>query len=163
MRISFNELELIREKHKNHKIAFCSGCFDMTHAGHILFFEDCKTVADILVVALGNDFLIKKIKGEKRPILTQEIRAKTVSSLKPVDYCAIEPIFNTEDTLSGLKQALQKLKPDVYCINEDASNINYRKNFCQNLGINLKVFKRTCPEEFDEISTSKIIGKIKDL
>lgn len=29
------------------KIGFCSGSFDLTHAGHVLFFEDCKKHVDI--------------------------------------------------------------------------------------------------------------------
>jgi cytidyltransferase-like protein len=163
VQIKFEELEEIREKFKDKNIVFCSGSFDLTHVGHILFLEDCKKLGDILVVSIGGDSLLKKRKSDSRPILNEKIRLKTIDSLKPVDYCFIEPPFNTSDTLLGLEETFKLLKPNFYVINKDASNIEYRKILCKKYNTNLFILERHCPSEFENISTTKIINKILSL
>lgn len=161
--ISINDLKRIREENKGKKIVFCSGSFDLTHAGHILFFEDCKKHGDILVVAVGKDSSIKDNKGDKRPILNQYIRLKTIDSLKPVDYCYIDQTSMSGNKLYTIERAFENLKPDMYVINEDAFDIPYRKELSEKYRVKLIILPRTCPPEFDGISTSKIIQKIKEL
>jgi len=161
--LNIGELLQLRESNRDKKIVFCSGSFDLTHAGHILFFEDCKKLGDILVVCVGSDRLIKSLKGDKRPILNENIRLKTIDSLKPVDYCFINPCSPEEHPLLILEIVFKKLKPDVYVINEDAFNISYRLNLCKKYKVKLHILKRWCPSEFDSISTSKIIERINNL
>lgn len=161
--VEIENLSELREKYKDKKIVFCSGSFDLTHAGHVIFFEDCKNLGDILVVSVGSDALIKARKGESRPILDEHIRLKMIDSLRVVDYTLIEPLSDNENTLIGLETNLGNLKPDIYVINEDASDIEYRKSLCERFGIKLVIFKRHCPKDFDDISTTKIIKKIKSL
>ena len=161
--IKIEDLPKIREQFKNKKIVLCSGSFDLTHAGHVLFFEDCKKYGDILVVAVGKDVPIEKRKGQGRPILNQYIRLKTVDSLKPVDYSYINPISVSENKLYTIEHAFQNLKPDIYVINEDAFNIPYRKELCKKFNVKLVILPRTAPPEFEGISATKIIEKIKNL
>ena len=163
-------LPQIRKEYQNKKIVFCSGVFDLTHAGHVLFFEDCKKIGDILIVGIGRDKIIKKDKGKNRPILNEHIRLKMVDSLKAVDYTLFfqdlsllnKKPYNT-NTLAFLESLFDRLKPNVYAVNEDASNNNYRKELCIKKGIEFCVLNRNCLKEYDKISTSKIIDKIKDL
>lgn len=161
--INVEDLSKIREKYKNKKIVFCSGSFDLTHAGHVLFFEDCKKYGEILIVSVGKDSSIKKNKGEGRPIFNEYIRLKMIDSLKPVDYVYINPISVPGNKLYSIEHALENLKPDVYVINEDAFDIPYRKELCAKFNVKLTILPRYCPEEFEGISTSKIIEKIKNL
>ena len=56
---------------------------------------------------------------------------------------------------------MKTLKPDVYAVNEDGFQMNKRKEIAQNLGIQLKILERHCPPEFENISTTKIIEKVK--
>jgi len=35
--ISYQDLERIRIENKDKKIAFCSGCFDILHSGHVKY------------------------------------------------------------------------------------------------------------------------------
>ncbi|HPD81650.1 MAG TPA: adenylyltransferase/cytidyltransferase family protein [Candidatus Pacearchaeota archaeon] len=161
--INFEDLNGLRTKFKDKKIVFCSGSFDLTHAGHILFFEDCKKFGDILIVSVGGDKLLKKNKGDLRPILNENIRLKTIDSLKPVDYCFIEPPFDNLNTLYGLEKTFNLLRPNIYVINEDAFNIEYRKDLCKRYNVILFILERHCPKEFEGISTTKIIDKIKSL
>ena len=164
MIIDSRDLPKIREKFKDKTLVFCTGCFDITHAGHLLFFEKAKELGDILVVSLGNDWLIKQIKGDSRPVMDEEIRARMISSLSPVDYVFVEPIFeeSKENTSFGLKPMMEQLKPDIYGIKADASGIEERKKLCDSLGIKLVVLEES-PKKFQELTTTSIIERIKQL
>lgn len=155
------DLPKIREKYKDQKIVFCSGTFDLVHAGHILFFEDCKKLGDILVVSVGNDVMIKRNKGDRRPILNEQVRLKIISSLRPVDYCILEKTIR-KNSLAHLEFVFKKLNPNVYVINEDAFDISYRKRVTKKFNVNLVILNRWSPPEFNDISTTKIIETIKN-
>ena len=161
--INMEDLSKIREKYKDKKIVFCSGGFDLTHVGHILFFEDCKKLGDILVVGVARDVSLKKRKGNDRPILNEHIRIKTIDSIKPVNYVFMSSSASTKDLLETIQGTFEKLHPDVYAINEDTFDIPLRRNLCVKFKIKMQILHRSCPKEFDGISTSKIINKIKKL
>ncbi len=163
VQIYLSDLEELRLKNKHKKIVFCSGGFDLTHVGHILFFEDCKMQGDILVVAVARDVSLRRRKGNNRPILNEYVRIKTIDSLKPVDYTFISPETSTTDLLHTLNVAFEKLRPDIYVINEDAFDIDQRRELCSKYEVSLKILPRYCPPEFEGVSTSKIIAKIKNL
>lgn len=161
--IRFDDLADIRAKNLDKKIVFCSGTFDLTHAGHVLFFEDCKKYGDILVVAVGNDYNQKVlVKGKGRPIQNESIRLKMVSSLKPVDYVLLDPNAINNDWLPLLIDFHKELKPDYYVVNEDAFDIPRRKELIKDFPVQMIVLKRTAPPEFENISTSNIVKKIKE-
>ncbi|QQG45453.1 MAG: adenylyltransferase/cytidyltransferase family protein [Candidatus Sungiibacteriota bacterium] len=158
--ISINKLAEVRRKHRHKTIVFCSGTFDLTHPGHVLFLEDCKKQGDILVVAVGDDVSIRDIKGEKRPIFNHHMRAKMINSLKPVDYCLVSSAPKGRP-LGFMEEMFRRLKPDVYVVNEDAFDIPTRRHLIQKLGIKFAVLKRRCPKKFDQVSTTKLIEKIR--
>jgi len=159
--ISLLDLSKLRLEYPTKKIVFCSGNFDLTHVGHVLFFEDCKQQGNILIVGVASDNILKI--NKKRLIMNKNIRLKMVDSLKPVDYVLLDNVSNKENTLGLLDVVFKKLKPDVYIINDDASNIPYRKKICKKFDVKLVILKRTCPKEFENISTTKLIKKIKYL
>lgn len=163
MLITHRDLPRIREQFRRKKIVFCSGSFDIPHAGHILFFEDCKKHGDILVVGVGNDAIIKKNKGGARPVLNEYIRLKTIDSFKPVDFCFLDDISEGGHPLLILEVALDKLRPDVYVITEEAFDMPFRQRMAEKFHVELKILKRWCHPEFEEISTTKIVDKIKKL
>ena len=161
--INFEELKKIRERHKDKRIVFCSGVFDLTHAGHVLFFEDCKKQGDILVVLVGDDASIRDLKGKGRPILNHHLRLKMLDSLKPVDYVLLGSAPSGRP-LAFVEKVVRRLRPDKYVINDDAFGIAERAKFvAQFADMELVVLKRWCPKEFDGISTTKLLDKIKML
>ncbi len=161
--IPIHSLALIRQQHPHQKIGFCSGVFDLTHAGHVLFLENCKSHVDVLVAAVGSDTIVKARKGVHRPIQSEQIRARSVDALKPVDYCFVDTVSSTEDLLAIIPYVFNELKPDVYIINNDAFNIQKRQAFADHFGIRMVVQERVCPPEYQEISTTKIIETIRRL
>lgn len=103
-----SELIKIRQRLRgeNKKVVFTNGCFDLIHAGHVDYLLKAKSLGDILVVGLNSDSSVKRIKGEKRPILQENERAFILSNLKPVDYVT----FFDEDTP---KELIDELIPDI--------------------------------------------------
>ena len=100
-------LKLIKDlKFSGKKIVFTNGCFDILHKGHILYLKEAKKLGDFLVVAINSDDSIKKLKGEKRPIISQKDRALILSELKCVD-CVY--IFDELDPLNIIRE----ISPDV--------------------------------------------------
>ncbi|MGB9873936.1 MAG: D-glycero-beta-D-manno-heptose 1-phosphate adenylyltransferase [Hydrogenobacter sp.] len=108
MILSLEELlEVIEgERKKGKKIVFTNGCFDLLHAGHAYYLKKAKELGDVLVVGINSDQSIKRIKGEKRPIVPESMRAYLLDSLKPVDYVVI---FQ-EDTPERI---IELIRPDV--------------------------------------------------
>ena len=105
---SLEEIKLILStlKADNKKVVFTNGCFDIIHAGHIDYLNKAKALGDILIVGLNTDDSVKRIKGDKRPIINQDERAEIISNIKPVDYV----VFFDEDTPAEL---INKLVPDI--------------------------------------------------
>lgn len=71
----------------NKKI-FTNGCFDILHLGHIELLKFCKSLGYV-VVGLNSDKSIKKLKGENRPIFSEQERKVLLESLKFVDEVII--------------------------------------------------------------------------
>ena len=105
---SLTELKAIRLKLKaeGKKIVFTNGVFDLIHAGHVDYLSKAKKLGDVLIVGLNSDDSVRRIKGNKRPILKQEERAFVLTNLKPVDYV----VFFDEDTPEKL---ISEIIPDI--------------------------------------------------
>jgi len=100
-----------RDRAAGRTIAFANGCFDLLHAGHVRYLQAAAAEADRLIVAV-NDDVAAGAKGPGRPILTADVRAELVASLRGVDYVTIF----SEPTVTEL---LLLLRPDVHCKGTD--------------------------------------------
>lgn len=88
-------------------IVTTNGSFDILHYAHINLLEKAKKEGDILIVLLNSDKSIKRFKGESRPIIPQDERAKMLTALECVDYVVI---FNEDKPL----KTLEEIKPKVH-------------------------------------------------
>ena len=87
--IDFDQSELFFKKiSKKKTIVHCHGVFDLVHPGHFRHFDFCKSKADILVVSLTADQFIQK--GNYRPLIPENLRAKNLAALEIVDYVIID-------------------------------------------------------------------------
>ncbi len=96
-------VQLSRLRRQGKRIVFTNGCFDLLHPGHIYILTQAKTFGDVLVVGINSDASVKRLKGEKRPILDQASRLALLAALEAVDYVTT---FD-EDTPFTLIRALQ--------------------------------------------------------
>jgi D-beta-D-heptose 7-phosphate kinase/D-beta-D-heptose 1-phosphate adenosyltransferase len=62
-----------------------NGTFDILHTGHVCLLNYAKSLGDHLLVCIDTDRRVKELKGEKRPINTQEERKFLLENLKCVD------------------------------------------------------------------------------
>ncbi len=98
---------VVKELRRREKtVVFTNGCFDILHAGHADYLERAKEFGDFLIVAMNSDSSVRRIKGSKRPIVSEEMRAKLLASLKPVDLVFI---FDQDTPLEVIKA----VRPDV--------------------------------------------------
>ncbi len=147
---TFDEIEKIanRLRTQDKKIVFTNGCFDILHKGHVSYLNVAKSFGDVLILGLNSDESVKRLKGEERPINTQEDRAYILSALECVDYVVI---FN-EDTPYEL---ISKVKPDVLVKGADYEGKEV---------VGSNIAKETKLVEFvDGKSTTKTIEKIKSV
>jgi rfaE bifunctional protein nucleotidyltransferase chain/domain len=89
--LSLGPLALKLTEHKNRKerIVLANGCFDVLHVGHARYLEAARREGDVLVVAINSDHSVRSLKGEGRPILSAEARARLVAGLAAVTYVVI--------------------------------------------------------------------------
>ena len=76
-------------KQAGRRIVFTNGCFDILHVGHVRYLKSARALGDILIVGLNSDASVKRIKGDKRPIVPERERAEVLSSLRFVDYVVL--------------------------------------------------------------------------
>jgi len=88
------------------KIVFTNGCFDLIHTGHTRYLAIARSFGDVLVVAVNSDASVSTIKGEKRPINSQQERAEALAALESVDFVTI---FSEPDPY----KVISALQPDV--------------------------------------------------
>ena len=89
-------------KELDKKIVFTNGCFDILHAGHVDYLAKAKEKGDILILALNSDASVKRLKGEKRPIINQRERAFLLYNLKSVDYVTLFEEDTPEELIGEL-------------------------------------------------------------
>lgn len=95
------------------KIIFVNGCFDVLHPGHIQLFEYAKSLGDYLIVAIDSDEKVAQMKGEERPIFSQEDRSKVLRAIRYID---VVHIFNSKEELEDL---IKTINPDIMVVGSD--------------------------------------------
>ncbi|MEN9407292.1 MAG: hypothetical protein RLZZ455_508 [Candidatus Parcubacteria bacterium] len=104
-------VSLSEELRKNHKrIVLCGGCFDILHIGHAIFLSHAKKQGDALFILLESDQAIKKLKGNNRPINSQDDRAMLLALLSITDsIILLNGVLHDNDydeLISALKPAI---------------------------------------------------------
>ncbi|MGA2417789.1 MAG: adenylyltransferase/cytidyltransferase family protein [Candidatus Staskawiczbacteria bacterium] len=156
-------LEGLRKKYRGKKIGLCSGCFDIFHSGHAVFFQQCRELVDVLVVAVGSDSAIKKLKGPGRPVSSQNNRVYLVASIENVDYAILgSEAGNMKKGKIDFYDIAKNLRPDIFVLNNDDSNIAEKQKMCDNFGIKLILVERIVPDFLKGVSSTGIIKQIKE-
>lgn len=89
------------------KVVWTNGCFDILHAGHVLYLQAAKEQGDILVVGVNSDASVRRNKGPQRPINSEKDRLVVLAALECVDYLLL---FDDDSPV----QLIDQLRPDIY-------------------------------------------------
>jgi D-beta-D-heptose 7-phosphate kinase/D-beta-D-heptose 1-phosphate adenosyltransferase len=106
--LSWDEAARWREEQRagGRRVVFTNGVFDLLHAGHVDLLERARALGDVLVVALNTDASTRRLKGDQRPILPEDDRARVMAALAVVDVV----VLFDEDTPEAL---VSRLAPDI--------------------------------------------------
>ena len=150
--VSIDKLDILVKqlKDENKKVVFTSGCFDILHAGHVAYLEEAKRKGDVLVVLLNSDDSVKMLKGDTRPIVSQEERAFVIAALESVDYVCV---FG-DQTPCGI---IERIKPDIVVKGGD-----YKGKIIPEMESVKKYGGKVCYVNIvDDCSSTNIIERIK--
>ena len=129
-------------------VVFTNGCFDILHRGHLEVLKFAKSLGDKLIVGINSDKTIKMLKGEDRPINSQEDRKAILESLRFVDEVVI---FDDVET----RGIIQQLRPSILAKAVDnltPEQLREKDNVPQEVEIKI------CPK-LTEFSTTEMIRK----
>jgi len=89
------------------KVVFTNGCFDLLHVGHVSILERAKQQGDRLIVAVNSDRAVKILKGNSRPINSEQDRLRLVAALEAVDV-----VILVNDT--RMADAIRLIRPSTW-------------------------------------------------
>jgi D-glycero-beta-D-manno-heptose 1-phosphate adenylyltransferase len=89
------------------KVVVTNGCFDLLHAGHVVYLAAAREQGDLLLVGLNTDASVRELKGAGRPVNSESDRALVLAALQCVDAVCI---FSERTAMRFLSIA----QPDVY-------------------------------------------------
>lgn len=96
---------------KNFKVVMVFGAFDGLHTGHLDFFRQARKHGDFLLVSVGTDKNVERIKG-KMALFSQEERLDLVEACRFVD----KAVMGAEE---NFWEHIGKFSPDVVCLGYD--------------------------------------------
>lgn len=99
--------EINQLKKQNKKIVSTNGCFDILHVGHVRYLQKSAALGDVMIVCMNSDRSVKALKGDSRPINSENDRAEVLAALGCIDYVVI---FDEDTPVSYLAQ----IKPDIH-------------------------------------------------
>ena len=88
-------------------LVFTNGVFDLLHVGHLDYLETARQLGDALMVAINDDASTRRYKGEGRPLVPADERARLLLALQPVDAV----LTFAEATADNL---LMAIRPHIY-------------------------------------------------
>jgi rfaE bifunctional protein nucleotidyltransferase chain/domain len=104
-----------RWKQEGRTVVFTNGCYDLLHPGHVRLLEQCRSLGDVLILALNSDSSVRRFKGPSRPLLSETERAEMALALEAVDAVTL---FD-EDTP---RELIALILPDVLVKGADWSH-----------------------------------------
>jgi len=143
---------ITEEKRRGKRVVFTNGCFDLLHVGHVKYLQKARSFGDLLVLGLNSDASVRRLKGEKRPLIGEEERAHLLAALDCVDYVVI---FDEDTPL----QLIETIRPLVLVKGGDYTPEGVvGKDVVESYGGRVELV-----EFVDGKSTTNIIEKIRDL
>ncbi len=102
------------EQARGKRVVFTNGCFDLLHAGHVKYLQKARNLGDLLVLGLNSDASVRRLKGPKRPLISEDERAHILAALNCIDYVTV---FEEDTPLELIKS----IKPHILAKGGDYS------------------------------------------
>ena len=119
----------------SNKKVMVAGCFDLLHPSQVKFLLKAASFGD-LYVSLGRDQSIVQQKN-KSPVCDEQERKFMLENLKCVHWVGIV----TDPSPVGFAEHLEKIRPDIFVINEDG-DYPEKREICSKYKVEYKVFPR---------------------
>jgi rfaE bifunctional protein nucleotidyltransferase chain/domain len=84
------------------RLVFTNGCFDLLHPGHVQTLEAARALGEALVVGVNSDASVRELKGEGRPIVSEQERAELLAALECVDAVVIFDDLTPREAIAAL-------------------------------------------------------------
>ena len=94
-------------RREGRRVVVTNGCFDLLHAGHVTYLEAARNLGDALLVGLNSDASVRRLKGESRPLNSEQDRALVLAALESVSAVAVFPE-------TSAAEFLRLVEPDIY-------------------------------------------------
>jgi rfaE bifunctional protein nucleotidyltransferase chain/domain len=104
--------QVSRWREQGETIILANGGFDLLHVGHVRYLRGAKALGGKLVVAVNSDGSLRRLKGERRPLMPAEERAEILAALEDVDAIVI---FDEPD----VRALIREIRPDVHAKGTD--------------------------------------------
>lgn len=98
----------LKQEHKT--VVLCHGVFDLIHPGHIIHFEQAKSMGDVLVVSVTSEKFVRK--GPGRPYFNDEMRMKFLEAIECIDYVMLSEGYTVDDIV-------ETVEPNIYVKGEE--------------------------------------------
>lgn len=135
------------------KKVLVGGCFDLIHFGHTEFLRQAKSLGSWLVVALESDQNVRRMKGEGRPIHTQEQRKKMLESLTCVDEVIALSQMNSDEDYANL---VKNVSPSVLALTEGDPVLLKKRRHALLVGANVIVIPKVSTPSTSQLA--KLLG-----
>lgn len=151
---AWQQIEILAQKFpaQDKKIVLVTGVFDILHHAHKKFLTEAKKLGDVLLVGLESDARVRQIKGEGRPVNSQNVRQQNLEKLHLADAVFILP----EDFSRGEdhEKLIKILRPKFLAVSSHTAHLAEKQKILAQVGGQVKV---VLPQD-KSISTTKIIA-----
>ena len=138
-----------------------TGCFDIFHHGHVDYLKAIKGAyrRSHLVVGIGTDACIRRLKGTNRPFYSVQERFKMLIGCEYVDEVIVFDVFEdgSDNEQRGMKTLIESAKPDIFVTGRQSPN-QHAERYLEPLGIPFEIVD--CDSTF---TTTQLIKDIKRL
>ncbi len=132
------------------KVVTVNGVFDLFSVAHLLLLEAARVQGDVLIVGVNSDRSVRALKGESRPIVPGEERARVVAGLRCVDA-----VFLFDDL--DPRPWLRRIRPQVHVNSSEYGEECIEAQTLREIGASLVL----CPRHTEYRSTSDVIELIR--
>lgn len=133
---------------------FVSGCYDMLHSGHVVFFKEASRYGD-LYVGIGADKTVEELKHRKT-VCSEKERLYMVKSIRYVK----DAFINSGSGMLDFVETMDQVKPDIFVVNSDGGS-EAKKKLCEERGIKYIVLEREPEEGLTARSTTSLRSHVR--